>query len=98
MPAVLALPSHGWLELSWHGLWKSSQHDIRKWPVDMTSHVVTAHAPLVLRDLSVPFLKVGRGLYIIYRKWWLVCLSLLQSFMSSVSYDIRNLSFIIPVK
>lgn len=45
MPAASALPSHGWLESTWHRLWKSSQRDARKWPVDMTSCVVTAHAP-----------------------------------------------------
>lgn len=45
MPAASALPSHGWLESTWHRLWKSSQRDARKRPVDMTSCVVTAYAP-----------------------------------------------------
>lgn len=44
MPAASFLPSYGWLELTWHRLWKSSQHDVRKRPADMTGCVVHACA------------------------------------------------------
>lgn len=54
------MPGLGWPEWSWHGLWKRSQRDARKSPVDITCHVVTAHAGPVLGDSAGSF-QGGNG-------------------------------------